>query len=303
MITLGTDVSDLILQRTLYDNTLGLNSAIERMTSGYKINHASDNAAGYSMVTDLNKRISSMLQVQQNTEDGISLLQIAEGGLEEIESLLQRLRDLAVQASNGSYDADSRAAMQSEADSIIAEIERIKNSIEYDGMNLYETPRNEDSGAGVNTIGVNSGTNSISVNSTNSVSDAVSRLASSAKVSTDTNNSDTTFTQVSGLNTGGGTSSLSSVSLLSSTPSLMSVNSVPDVSTYSTGTIEGAEDFAANETKTVTIDGVEYTIKNRQTTVASSLSYIKDTSTGEITFYGNNFEIRGQDDVAHNVMI
>ena len=166
MITLGTDVSDLILQRTLYDNTLGLNSAIERMTSGYKINHASDNAAGYSMVTDLNKRISSMLQVRQNTEDGISLLQIAEGGLEEIESLLQRLRDLAIQASNGSYDADSRAAMQSEADSIIAEIERVKNSIEYDGMNLYETPRNEDSG-----VGVNGGTNSISVNSINSVSD------------------------------------------------------------------------------------------------------------------------------------
>ena len=75
MITFGTDVADLILQRTLYDNTLGLNSSIERMTSGYKVNHAKDNAAGYSIITDLNTQLSSMLQVQQNTEDGLSMLQ------------------------------------------------------------------------------------------------------------------------------------------------------------------------------------------------------------------------------------
>ena len=80
MISIGCDIADLILQRTLYDNTLGLNSSIERMTSGYKVNHAKDNAAGYSIITDLNTQISSMLQVQQNTEDGLSMLQTAEGG-------------------------------------------------------------------------------------------------------------------------------------------------------------------------------------------------------------------------------
>ena len=90
MISFGTDVADLILQRTLYDNTLGLNSSIERMTSGYKVNHAKDNAANFSIITDLNTQISSMLQVQQNAADGLSMLQTAEGGLEEIEELLQR---------------------------------------------------------------------------------------------------------------------------------------------------------------------------------------------------------------------
>ena len=144
MITFGSDVGDIILQRTLSENIQGLSLAIERMTSGYKVNHAKDNAAGYSIITDLNTKISSMLQVQQNTEDGIAMLQTAEGGLEEIQGLLERLRALAQQASNGSYGADERESMQAEADEIIAEIARIRDTIQYNGMNLYETPRNED---------------------------------------------------------------------------------------------------------------------------------------------------------------
>ena len=136
MITFGSDIGEMILQRTLSSNTLGLQNAIERMTSGYKVNHAKDNAAGYSIITDLNTQISSMLQVQQNTEDGISMLQIAGGGLEEIQSLLERLRSLATQASNGNYGSDERASMQAEADAIIAEIERLRDSIEYNGMSV-----------------------------------------------------------------------------------------------------------------------------------------------------------------------
>ena len=98
MITFGSDVGDLILQRTLSESTLGLNNSINRMTTGYKVNHAKDNAAGYSIITDLSTQISSMLQVQQNTDDGIALLLTAEGGLEEIQKLLERLRALATQA-------------------------------------------------------------------------------------------------------------------------------------------------------------------------------------------------------------
>ena len=107
MITFGSDVADLILQRTLGENTLGLNNSINRMTTGYK---------------DLSTQISSMLQVQQNTDDGIALLQTAEGGLEEVQKLLERLRDLAAQASNGTYDAETREAMQAEADQILEQI-------------------------------------------------------------------------------------------------------------------------------------------------------------------------------------
>ena len=138
MLSLNTNISDIILQRTLLNSTFDLNEAVSRMTTGYKVNHAKDNAAGYSIIEDLNTRISSMLQVRQNTEDAISLLGTAEGGLGEIQSLLERLRELTIQASNGTYDSRTRESMQEEADAIIEEISRIKSSVTYDGKNLYE---------------------------------------------------------------------------------------------------------------------------------------------------------------------
>ena len=138
MITFGSDVGDLILQRTLSESTLGLNNSINRMTTGYKVNHAKDNAAGYSIIRDLSTQISSMLQVQQNTDDGIALLLTAEGGLEEIQKLLERLRALATQASNGTYDATTRASMQAEVDEILEQINQIKDTVQYNGMNLFD---------------------------------------------------------------------------------------------------------------------------------------------------------------------
>ena len=233
MITLTSDVADLILQRTLGENSLGLNNSINRMTTGYKVNQAKDNAAGYSIITDLSKKISSMLQVQQNTDDGISLLQTAEGGLEEVQKLLERLRDLAAQASNGTYDAETRESMQAEADQIIEQISQIRDSIKYDNQNLYYKE----------------------------------------------NNVKTSVT----------------------TQSRIMKAQVFSLSAQS-GTIEGAEAFTGGETRTITIDGVNYTVKNRLST-ANDLSYSKDTSTGELTLIASNFEIRGQEDVEHNLII
>ena len=234
MITFGSDVADLILQRTLGENSIGLNNSINRMTTGYKVNQAKDNAAGYSIITDLSKKISSMLQVQQNTEDGIALLQTAEGGLEEVQKLLERLRDLAAQASNGTYDAETREAMQAEADQILEQISQIRESIKYDNQNLYYKENN--------------GVQTAATKSSRSLSRASARVSPFASV------------------------------------------------------LEGAEAFAGGETKTITIDGVQYTVKNRLTTT-NDLSYSKDTSTGELTLIASNFEIRGQEDVAHNIII
>ena len=244
MITFGSDVADLILQRTLGENTLGLNNSINRMTTGYKVNQAKDNAAGYSIITDLSKKISSMLQVQQNTEDGIALLQTAEGGLEEVQKLLERLRDLATQASNGTYDAETREAMQAEADQILEQISQIRESIQYDNQNLYYRENNGN------------------ITKTKS-DDTISK------------------------NPAGRAAALSAVSF--STNALSSA-------------LEGAEAFAGGETKTITIDGVQYTVKNKLTT-ANDLSYSKDASTGELTLIASNFEIRGQEDVEHNLII
>ena len=246
MLSINTNLSSLIVQSNLLNSTLGLNQTIERMTTGFKINGAKDNAAGYSILTDLNTKISSMLQVQQNTADGISLLQTAEGGLSEIEELLTRLRALAVQASNGTYDELSRDALQSEADSIIEQIEQITDSIEYDGNNLYAS----------------------------SHSQSVYKRALNINEQLSANLSSRTL------------------SLSASVPSGISAD----------GTIQDAVDFRGYEQKVVTIDGVSYTVQNRSGT-SNTLSYVKDSSTGELTFLGSNFIIRGQDDVEHNIVI
>ena len=101
MVSINTNLTDMIIMSSLNDSTNGINKSIERLTSGYKINHAKDNAANLNIVTNLSTKISSLLQVRNNTEDGISLLSTAQGGLEEISELLSRLRKLLTQAMNG----------------------------------------------------------------------------------------------------------------------------------------------------------------------------------------------------------
>ena len=152
MLSINTDLQDILLRSTLDKSTLSLSDVINKMTTGYKVNHAKDNAANYSIITDLSKRISSMLQVQQNTEDGIALLSLAEGGLQEIQEQLERLRELTMQASTGSYDSTTRAKMQQEADSIINEINRLRKSMECEGRGLYYSEEIEPLMDKINTV-------------------------------------------------------------------------------------------------------------------------------------------------------
>ena len=294
MITFGSDVADLILQRTLGENTLGLNNSINRMTTGYKVNQAKDNAAGYSIITDLSKKISSMLQVQQNTEDGIALLQTAEGGLEEVQKLLERLRDLATQASNGTYDAETREAMQAEADQISEQISQIRESIKYDNQNLYYQ---ENNGRAVSRI--NRGLSLDADSSITPPQPSPSREGAQ----------DSTPPQPSPSGEGVLGSTLSQASLTSSlsvssplagevTEGRRGVLSEAAASTL----LEGAEAFAGGETRTIIIDGVQYTVKNKLTT-ANDLSYSKDTSTGELTLLASDFYIKTQDEISHNLIV
>ena len=143
MVSINTNLTDMIILDSLNDSTNGINKSIERLTTGYKINHAKDNAANLSIVTNLSTKISSLLRVRNNTEDGISLLSTAQGGLEEISNLLSRLRTLSVQAMNGTYGNQSLEAMQAEADEIIAQINYIRENTEFNGMKLFYTPANE----------------------------------------------------------------------------------------------------------------------------------------------------------------
>ena len=111
MINLNTNLSSLITQNSLKQSTNKLNVAIERMTTGFKINHSKDNAANYAITTNMSTNISALDIAEDNTAMGIDLLTTADSTLELITDKLQRLRALAVQTSNGTYGDQSKEAI------------------------------------------------------------------------------------------------------------------------------------------------------------------------------------------------
>ena len=134
---INTNLSSLIVQSNLKSSTKGLNQAIERMTTGFKINHAKDNAAGYSIATKLSSQLSSYDVALDNASMGLDMLTTAQESLDLITSHYQRMRDLAEQAANGTYVADSLKAIQSEIDARKAELERIVANTEYNGIKFF----------------------------------------------------------------------------------------------------------------------------------------------------------------------
>ncbi len=136
---INTNLSSLIVQSSLKTSTNGLNQAIERMTTGFKINHAKDNAANYSISTKLSSKISGYQIAEDNALMGLDLVQTASSSLETMSNLTSRLRSLATQAQNGTYGYKSIDVINSEARSIVQELNRIKQTTEYNGINLLSS--------------------------------------------------------------------------------------------------------------------------------------------------------------------
>ena len=111
MLTINTNLSSLIAQGSMKLSTNKLNQAIERMTTGFKINHAKDNAANYSIATNMTTKIGAYNVAEDNAAMGLDLISTAEGTLSQIEDKLQRLRALQEQASNGTYGEQSLNAI------------------------------------------------------------------------------------------------------------------------------------------------------------------------------------------------
>ena len=136
MLSINTNLSSLITQSSMNSATNKLNQAIERMTTGYKINNAKDNAAGYSISTNMTTKIGAYDVAEDNAAMGFDMISTATESLSLIENKLIRLRDLAIQASSGTYGADSLKAINTEANALVDEIERQYNTTEYNGINL-----------------------------------------------------------------------------------------------------------------------------------------------------------------------
>jgi len=113
-----------------------LDKSLERLSSGLRINHAADDAAGLAITQKMDTQVRGLKQANRNAMDGISLIQTAEGALNEVHSMLQRIRELAVQVSNGTYDSTDRKAVQDEVSELQNEVQRISEDIEFNEMKL-----------------------------------------------------------------------------------------------------------------------------------------------------------------------
>ncbi len=135
---INTNVAALNAYRNLSNTQNDLSKSLEKLSSGLRINRAADDAAGLAISEGLRSQIGGLNVAARNAQDGISVIQTAEGALTEVHSILQRMRDLAVQAGNDSNNADSRAAIKTESDTLSAELTRIGASTNFNGIKLLD---------------------------------------------------------------------------------------------------------------------------------------------------------------------
>lgn len=135
---INTNVASLNAQRNLNSSQSLLNTSLQRLSSGLRINSAKDDAAGLAISERMTSQIRGMNQAARNANDGISLAQTAEGALVEVGNNLQRIRELAVQAANGIYSEDDRTALNAEVTQLTNEIIRIGASTKFNGTNLLD---------------------------------------------------------------------------------------------------------------------------------------------------------------------
>lgn len=131
------NVTALNAHRNLTNNNSMLTKNLEKLSSGYRINRAGDDAAGLAISEKMRAQITGLETAQKNAEDGVSLIQTAEGALTEVHSMLNRMVELAVQSANGTYSSTNRAEMQKEINALKKEINRISATANFNGTTLF----------------------------------------------------------------------------------------------------------------------------------------------------------------------
>ncbi|WP_414012963.1 flagellin [Limnohabitans sp.] len=137
MSVINTNIKSLISQQALNKNGRALSAAMEQLSTGKRINSAADDAAGLAISNRMTAQIRGLDQAVRNANDGISMLQTAEGALSEVTNMLQRIRELSVQAANDTYSDPDRESLQLEVTELIDEIDRIGNNTMWNGMYVF----------------------------------------------------------------------------------------------------------------------------------------------------------------------
>lgn len=134
----NTNISSLNAQRQMFTSTSGLNTAFERLSSGFRINSAKDDAAGLQISDRMTTQIMGLNQAVRNANDGISLSQVAEGAMTEITNSLQRIRVLSLQSQNGINSDADRVALNKEVTALVEEISRIAQTTQFAGVDILQ---------------------------------------------------------------------------------------------------------------------------------------------------------------------
>jgi len=137
MLSINTNAASLAAQRNIASNSMGLGASIERLSSGVRINSAKDDAAGLAITDRMSAQVRGMGVAARNANDGISMYQVADGALSKISDNLQRMRELAVQSSNGTLNTTDRANLNREFTELANEVGRVAVDTKFNGNNLF----------------------------------------------------------------------------------------------------------------------------------------------------------------------
>ena len=138
-LSINTNIASLTAQRAMINSNAGLETAFERLSTGKRVNSASDDAAGLAIGKDLESRVRGLNQAVRNVNDGISMVQIAEGALDEVTTILQRMRDLAVQAANGSLGSAERGYLDTEHKKLAESLNSVVGQAKFGSTQLIDT--------------------------------------------------------------------------------------------------------------------------------------------------------------------
>jgi flagellin len=177
-LRINSNVEAFNAHRQLVGTSNNAAKSMERLSSGYRINRAADDAAGLAISEKLRGQIRGLSQAQRNAQDGVSLVQTAEGSLNEVHSMLQRVRELAVQYQNGTLSTSDKAAITAEAAQLQSEIERIGTGADFNGIKLlngsttisFQVGANDNDTISVTTASLGGKVGSIDISQANAIS-------------------------------------------------------------------------------------------------------------------------------------
>ncbi len=187
-LTINTNLEAMNAQRNLNATEGMLGKAMQQLSSGLRINSAADDVAGYAISQRLQGQVNGLNQAAQNSQDAVSLSQTAQGSLNDVTQMLQRIRELAVQYANGTTSTTDQAAIQSEVNQLVSEIDRVGETTQFNGVNLlsgsttisFQVGANDGEVIAVSTITLSAAIGEISLTSISGIDAALSAVSSAA---------------------------------------------------------------------------------------------------------------------------